>query len=618
MCCASVFAACSRTGDSHIHTWSSTYTQDGDRHYQICSGCDEKNYNSHNYDNGFCVCGKEEPDRHEHTYSLEWTYNETHHWHKATCEHDNEIKDKETHDFGNGACVCGKRQPTVGLEYTLNEDEESYSVTGLGTAQDAEIVIASEYEEKPVTCIGEQAFYNCTLITSVWIPEGVKIIYWYAFYLCTSLENITIPNTVTDILEGTFSGCKSLKNVVIPNSVKGIGKSAFEQCHSLERITIPDSVASIGAWAFAGCRQLTSIKLPNGITCIEARLFDDCTLLSDIEIPEEITSIGAFAFANTAWFSNLPSGLVYVGDVAYVYKGGMPEDFSIALREGTVGIAGRAFYNRTTLTNITMPNTLKNIGDDAFSGCSTLANVTIPASVTEIGEGAFAFCHAFTDIRIPDKVTDIQDSLFEGCRNLVKVTLPDTVVSIGEEAFKNCKYLTDITLPSSLVSIGSGAFYGCESIREIEIPANVERVGNSAFVNCVVLTDIDILGTITEIGAQAFANTPWYTSHPWGVVYICDIACGYRGPMSESLEIKEGTKGIAGNTFSSYADLKSVTIPSSVTHIGKDAFFHCYSLASITFGGTKEQWDDIAKHKDWDTGTVGYTIHCIDGDIVKS
>ena len=133
-----------------------------------------------------------------------------------------------------------------------------------------------------VTSIGDRAFYYCSGLTSVTIPNGVTSIGNYAFYECRSLTSVTIPNSVTSIGEWAFTYCRSLTSVTIPNSVTSIGEWAFSYCISLTSVTIPNSVTSIGGGAFAGCSSLTSVTIPNSVTSIAGYAFYECNGLTSI------------------------------------------------------------------------------------------------------------------------------------------------------------------------------------------------------------------------------------------------------------------------------------------------------------------------------------------------
>ena len=149
---------------------------------------------------------------------------------------------------------------------------------------------------RKVTSIGNYAFYYCSKLTSVTIPNSVTSIELGTFSGCSGLTSINIPNSVTSIGSGAFYDCSSLTSVTIPNSVTSIRNSAFFGCSSLTSITIPNSVTSIGSWAFFGCSSLTSITIPNSVTSIEESAFSGCSGLTSITIPNSVEYIGSYAF----------------------------------------------------------------------------------------------------------------------------------------------------------------------------------------------------------------------------------------------------------------------------------------------------------------------------------
>ena len=267
-----------------------------------------------------------------------------------------------------------------------------------------------------VTSIGSYAFYNCSSLTSVTIGNSVTSIGRNAFDSCSGLTSVTIGNSVTSIGNYAFYGCSGLTSVNIPNSVTSIGNFAFYNCSGLTSVTIPNSVTSIGNYAFSNCSGLTSVTIGNSVTSIGDYAFYNCSGLTSVTIPNSVTNIGTDAFFGTAWYTawynNQPEGLIYLGKVAYKYKGTMPKNTVINLEEGTTEIASKAFYNCTGLTSITIPNSVTSIGSQAFYGCSGLTSVNIPNSVTSIGSQAFYGCSGLTSVTLPEDLASIGSNTF--------------------------------------------------------------------------------------------------------------------------------------------------------------------------------------------------------------
>ena len=260
-----------------------------------------------------------------------------------------------------------------------------------------------------------------------------------------------------------------------------------------------------------------------------------------------------------------------------------------------------------------------SIGWYAFSGCSSLTSITIPESVTSIKNRAFENCSSLnrvnisnlsvwykisfelygnplcnganlyvndelvTDIVIPSDITSVNQHLFYGCTSIRSVVIPEGVVSIGYCAFLNCSSLTSITIPEGVTSIGNSAFYGCSSLTSITIPDGVTSIGNYAFYNCSSLTSITIPEGVISIGEYAFSDCSSLTSItiPESVVSIGGEAFENCSSLT-SITIPEGVTSIGYAVFHGCSSLTSITIPESVTSIGSYAFLGCSSLTSIT------------------------------------
>ena len=277
------------------------------------------------------------------------------------------------------------------------------------------------------------------------------------------------------------------------------------------------------------------------------------------------------------------SGSNYSGDVV------IPETVTYNGKAYSVDFIGkRAFWNCTGLTSIFIPESVTGIGYDAFKGCTGLSSISIPDNVTFIRDGVFQDCSNLTSIAIPKRVSTIEKYTFDGCCSLTSVTIPESVTSIGECAFRNCSSLSSVTIPESVTSIGGSAFSGCSSLISITIPKRVSTIEGYTFAYCSSLSSVTIPESVTSIGECAFSECQGLTKVNFASLEsLLEISftggstpfnCYINGELLDSLVLPEGMTSIKGGILWYIKNLKSITIPQTVTNID-------YRALSILSGG---------------------------------
>ena len=383
----------------------------------------------------------EKPDTHNYIFKC----SQTEHW--QVCTDCGEETAHTPHSVSDGVCpACGYVEKcTEGLEFgeiIINEEAVGYYVFSKGEATDSHIFIPSFYNNLPVISIG----YG---------DVGAS----YHFY-CTSLTEITIGNNVILIYNSAFSGCANLTKITIPDSVTSIGLYAFLDCTSLTEITIPASVTSIGLNAFSNTAYYNddtnwkndvlyignylidakhtlsgSYQITTGTKLIADSAFFGCTSLTDITIPDSVTSIGLNAFSNTAYYDdadNWKNDVLYIGNYLIEAKDTLSGSYQIT--PGTKLIVSWAFYGCTSITKITIPNSVTSIGESAFFYCTSLTEITIPDSVTSIG------CWAFSDCTSLERVIFENNAGWKVSESYDMANFEEINVSDPEQNAENLKY----------------------------------------------------------------------------------------------------------------------------------------------------------------------------------
>ena len=399
---------------------------------------------------------------------------------------------------------------------------------------------------KYVTSISYDAFFHCKDLTSIEIPSSVTSIGNDAFYNCYFERDKFINNS-----SATGYPWGAIFYDVIQDDGLCISGTTAAKCRpNATNITIPSNVKSVDDNAFSGHTNLTSVTILDGVTTIGYQAFYNCYNLTSVTIPDSVTSIGSGAFTLTPFDNNLPNGDVYLGSCYYYYKGTMPSNTSIIIKDGTKSICNRAFYYCSGLTSVIIPDGVTSIGSYAFTNCTSLTSVTIGNGVTSIGDDTFLNCKSLTSVTIPSSVTRIGSSAFDSCSSLTSIIIPNSITTIGDYAFRYCSGLTSVTIGSGVTSIGIAAFSSCSGLTSIVIPNSVTSIGGSVFRGCTSLTSVIIPDSVTRISDSAFSGCT----------------------RLRSVTIPDSVTSIGNSAFRGCSGLTSVVIPDSVTSIGNNAF----------------------------------------------
>lgn len=396
----------------------------------------------------------------------------------ADCFYFSQINiDENNPNYSSDQGVLYNKDKTELLIYPRNKQDTSFQVP------------------QTVTKICERAFkYNSYLQSIVLSDQGLLSIENDAFYNCSALTSIKIPTTCSSIGDFAFYGCINLTKVDRENILQiSIGQSAFENCYKLNDFKL-DYITSLGERAFYNCQSLMSINLSNNYL-----------------------EFGQSVFTNAPIIYNTYQNGQYLGSESNPYRylvSVIDKDVStFTIHKSCASICDNTFENCQNLTSITLPSGILRIGDSAFRGCYSLRSVTQdsnPVGMQSIGGYAFYGCENLTTVEIPNLSAEkIEAYTFYNCMSLNGFSLPIEVTNIGSYAFYNCKNLQYIPIDyqhSVLETIGSYAFAGCELAQSAYIPKSVKNIDDSAFKGCKALRRVEFEegSALETIGYSAF------------------------------------------------------------------------------------------------------------------
>ncbi len=449
-------------------------------------------------------------------------------------------------DYGSGKCGDN-------LNWTFSPGDGELSISGIGDMWDYNYPdLAPWYAMRDK-------------LTTVEISSGVTSIGDYAFYLCSWMEDLSLPEGITSIGKKAFTACLLLEEVVIPSSLTHVTSDAFDDCTKIKTVawnakncnginfgpqvtsfTFGEGVQVIPDSICMNMSKIKNISLPAAITAIGERAFEGCTALQGLFIPATVKSMGYHAFFNC------PNLLIF-NELRYAGS-----------NKGLAYLAGVATPN---LAEYTILNNTKWIGEEVFYGQAKLKEITIPSSVIEIREKAFALCTALNTITLSENLETIGESAFDGCTSLRSIRIyATTPPALGDNTFSglDCEKVYLYVPREGMSAYQADPQWGAFFIR------NHDQIYGSCGDNITWWLDT-VSNELVISGTGATWDFPddnpgW---HKWA-------------QQIQSIVIEDGVTVIGNSIFYNMWDLKSVQIPASVTEIKDYAFMISSAITSIT------------------------------------
>ena len=502
------------------------------------------------------------------------------------------------HSFPNDAdhcAVCGGEYYASTLEFTLNETQDAYILSGRGTCTRTVITVPASYRGLPVSQIGPDAFKESRLqdggIAEVHLPASVTVIGEGAFGFCKELKVVSMP-AVQEIGVAAFNTCQKLEQVNLPDSLIKIGDNAFGMCSALQEVVIPANVTEIGLGAFAVCDSLKKLQLHDGILSLGDYMVHMCPALESIYIPAGISAIPV-EFAS---FCDSLKTVTCGGDILSIGQG--------------------AFGGCYALESFDFGNVLETIGDGAFGSCTGLQEARLPDTLKTLGANAFSGCTALRQLRIPSGLETVGETITRGCKAL-EYNIYEGMQYLGDEENPYLLFMGRADEARKDVVIHEDARFVYPNITFVELEIESLYWGKSVesywYNLFVYLGDLQYADTLSRI--EVSPENPKY--HAQGnclietatktllqgcktsviptdgsVTVIYHRAFWYAWTMTQ-LIIPDAVEQIGGGAFCGCAALEWLVIGSGVEFIDNDILIRAYPDIVIFYMGTAEEWEQI-------------------------
>ena len=502
--------------------------------------------------------------------------------------------------------------------YTYTVTDEEVTITAVKKYVSGYIEIPEEIEGLSVVKIGDGAFSGCENISGIEISKTVREIGSLAFEGCTNLQTIVIPESVKKIGRDAFD------NVLF----KEVYIESFESWLETEFESACSNPMYVGEVYYIDGKRVPSeddeyFIIPEGVT--ELKPYSLCGFLANnvtLVLPESLEKIGEGAI-NVMWgeyviYNGSPESFekIEIGEdnddllnAEFIFRKGQCGEnvyFSLS-EEGVLTISGsgdmynsdRDEWEKSDVKKAVIEEGVTSIGDSAFYGCENLEVVELPEGIEKIGAYAFGECTALTKIEIPGSVTYIGDWAFSVCNALTEIKIPDGITGIEAGTFKECRALEYIEIPGSVTYVGGRAFYRCKKLETVWYYGDT-----SDFEKIDIDEDNEPLLDARKIYAAGVAgdNARWKLT-PEEELIISGSGEMYDWswdelPFGDTTDIKkitveEGITYIGVNSFYGSKSLKYVSIPATVKGIGGSAFNLIPEIETVSFGGSRADWEKI-------------------------